>query len=551
MGANIRAIGSAAGRLNIAETLAGKELLVTGVTGFLGKVWLSELLCRVPEIGHVHLLIRPSSRASAVERFEHAAERSPAFRPVREACGQDLETFLRERVSVVSGDITKPMCGLKSGEITRLSKRIDAVVHFAGLTDFDPDPRMAMNINVFGALNLADLTAKLKKAKFLHCSTCFVAGNVSGNISEEFVAGVSPNGSRFDPIAETAAVMETMDAVDSDYTDASHKNAKIARLDAVRERAQALGWPNIYTFTKGLAEHSLAGRKMVKTTVRPAIVECSRAFPFAGWNEGINTSGPLIWFLSGALGNLPCKPAYHFDVVPVDTVSRGVTMALVALLRGEAETVYQLGSSATNVFTFGRALELTNLGNRKYHRQSGAKAIERHLFRLMDSSPREWDATPMRSVPGLKRMTKGLSGALARLDFSAVAPPQLRGVAETLNGQRDWALWSLSKADKMLDRLQRMLDAYKPFIHDNDYIFNSDNIQALSQRLEGEDVERYGWDIDTLEWRSYWVDVVYPGILKWTMPELHGKDAPLDAPMAKPLDLAPVRKTTKTTKAVS
>ena len=122
----------------------------------------------------------------------------------------------------------------------------------------------------------------------------------------------------------------------------------MARLNAIRERAIALGWPNIYTYTKGLAEHSLATRALKKTTVRPSVVECSRAFPFAGWNEGINTSGPLIWFLSGALGSFPCRPKNHFDVVPVDTVSRGVTLALVALLRGEAEEVYQLGSSQVN-----------------------------------------------------------------------------------------------------------------------------------------------------------------------------------------------------------
>lgn len=550
MGANIRAIGSAAGRLDIRETLAGKELLVTGVTGFLGKVWLSELLCRVPEIGHVHVLIRPSSKMSAQARFEHAAERSPAFRPVREAQGKNYEAFLRERVSVISGDISKPKCDLESRVITQLSKRIDAVVHFAGLTDFDPDPRLAMNINVFGALNLADLTAKLKKAKFLHCSTCFVAGNVSGKVSERFLPGISPNGTPFDPIAETQAALDTMEEVDRSYTKATSKEAKFGRLDAIRERARKLGWANIYTYTKGLAEHSLAKRPLKKTTVRPAVVECSRSFPFAGWNEGINTSGPLIWFLSGALGSFPCRPNNHFDVIPVDSVSRGVTTALVALLRGEAEEVYQLGSSQVNPFSLGRALELTNLGNRKYHRSSSAKPLARNLYRLLDSTPREWDEAPMRSVPGLKRMTQGVSKALARVDFASVAPPQLRGLAQTLNGQRDWALWSLSKADKTLERLQRMLDAYKPFIHDNDYIFLSDNIRALSARLEGEDKTHFGWDAETIEWRSYWVDVVYPGILKWTMPELHGKDAPLDPPMAKPINLS-APKRSKAKKAVS
>jgi nucleoside-diphosphate-sugar epimerase len=550
MGADIRAIGSATGRLDITETLAGKEILVTGVTGFVGKVWLSQLLHRVPQIGHVHLLIRPSSKAGALERFEAIAERSPAMRPLREGHGANYERFLRERISVISGDITEPMCGLDSATVRSLSKRVDVVVHFAGLTDFDPDPRLAMNINVFGALNLADLTAKLKGAKFMHCSTTFVAGNVSGKISEAFEAGVSPAGVRFDPDEEIAATVEIMERVDEGFSDPKSKDARKARLAAIHKRAHALGWPNIYTYSKGLAEHSLAGHKVTKTTVRPAVVECSRAYPFAGWNEGINTSGPLIWFLSSFLGHLPCRADLHFDVVPVDTVSRAVTTVLVALLRGEAEEVYHLGSSATNPLTVGRALELTNLGNRKHRRTSDTKPMDRYLLRLMDCSPREWDQTPIRSVPGLKRLSKGLSNTLSKLDFAGVAPSPLQSLAQTLNGQRDWALWSLSKADKQLDRLQWMLDAYRPFIHDNDSIFLSDNIRALSSRLEGDDVDSYGWDIDTVQWRSYWVDTVYPGISKWTLPEFHGKSAPIDPPMAKPIDLAPAI-TRKTTKAVS
>ena len=44
---------------------------------------------------------------------------------------------------------------------------------------------------------------------------------------------------------------------------------------------------------------------------------------------------------------------------------------------------------------FGRGVELTNLGNRKHHRQSGAKPLERYLLRLLDSSPGEWDEAPM------------------------------------------------------------------------------------------------------------------------------------------------------------
>jgi len=37
-------------------TLAGKNFLLVGVTGFIGKVWLAQLLREVPEIGKIYIL---------------------------------------------------------------------------------------------------------------------------------------------------------------------------------------------------------------------------------------------------------------------------------------------------------------------------------------------------------------------------------------------------------------------------------------------------------------------------------------------------------------
>lgn len=37
----------------------GKQVLLTGATGFLGKVVLEKLLREVPEVGRVFLMIRP------------------------------------------------------------------------------------------------------------------------------------------------------------------------------------------------------------------------------------------------------------------------------------------------------------------------------------------------------------------------------------------------------------------------------------------------------------------------------------------------------------
>ena len=48
-----------ADQLDVRAQLNGSRLLVMGGTGFLGKVWLSMLLHHYPEVGHIHLVVRP------------------------------------------------------------------------------------------------------------------------------------------------------------------------------------------------------------------------------------------------------------------------------------------------------------------------------------------------------------------------------------------------------------------------------------------------------------------------------------------------------------
>ena len=56
------------------------------------------------------------------------------------------------------------------------------------------------------------------------------------------------------------------------------------------ERAEYWGWTNIYTYSKSLAEQIIAQQDdIVKTLVRPSIVESAQSYPFPGWNEGLQT----------------------------------------------------------------------------------------------------------------------------------------------------------------------------------------------------------------------------------------------------------------------
>ena len=87
---------------------AGKHIMLIGVTGFIGKVWLVNTLMELPEIGRIHLLIRRQKSNPAIRRFEKMVEESPVFDPLYSRYGADLSQFLRERVEVVEGDVCAP-----------------------------------------------------------------------------------------------------------------------------------------------------------------------------------------------------------------------------------------------------------------------------------------------------------------------------------------------------------------------------------------------------------------------------------------------------------
>src|SRR5271156_2237112 len=91
----------------LAEVLQGRRILITGATGFLGKVLLYLLLRHHPEIERIYLLIR-GDRKSSLNRFRREILDSPALAPLREYLGKRFDRYVEERVTVLAGDITEP-----------------------------------------------------------------------------------------------------------------------------------------------------------------------------------------------------------------------------------------------------------------------------------------------------------------------------------------------------------------------------------------------------------------------------------------------------------
>src|ERR1700752_2452966 len=119
-------------RLSPTEIFKDRRMFLIGGTGFLGKVTLSMLLYRFPNIGRVYVTVRARSQEKSETRFWKNVISAEPFDPVRERYGAAFEDFIRDKVEVVGGDIAEDNLGFTEAEAERISGNIDVVLNSAG-----------------------------------------------------------------------------------------------------------------------------------------------------------------------------------------------------------------------------------------------------------------------------------------------------------------------------------------------------------------------------------------------------------------------------------
>lgn len=530
--------------LDVRGTLAGRHILLIGVTGFIGKVWLVDLLEKIPQIGRITLLVRRNRTTSAQKRFEKIVEESPTLDRLQEIHGPNLAKFLREKVEVVEGDVSQPNLGLDAATQARLQASLDVIVNSAGLTDFNPDLRDALSSNVDSTHCLLDFLSGCKHAALMHLSTCYVAGMRDGRITEELHENYNPADNRdFDAEREIASLREMVQRIeeraaspelgkalrrqalgrggDPSKVEATELDAVLKRNRArwVRNRlvrvgmrrAQYLGWPNTYTFTKSLGESILArrGKELPIAILRPSIVESSERTPFKGWNEGINTSGPLSYLLGTNFRQLPSNERKCLDVIPVDMVTRGMTLIAAALVQRKHARLYQLATSAINPVNMARSIELTGLAHRKHYKTQ--QGIEHWLKVKLETIPVSKQRYERLSIPMQKAVVSRINKAAATLNLSK--PP-------------------LAKTERDLIRAEKLIELYEPFILHNEQVFECENARVLSAALEGDERTLFDYAPESIDWWDYWINVHIPALRRWCYPLMEGKPLETREPRA-------------------
>ena len=137
-------------------------------------------------------------------------------------------------------------------------------------------------------------------------------------------------------------------------------------------------------------------------------------------------------------------------------------MALIAaaLIERRHEPLYQLATSATNPCDMRRTIELTGLAHRKHYRAQDD--FNQRLLAYFDTIPVSKERYQKLSAPAQKQIVQALQRILSPL-------PMMRS--------------PLVRRERDLDRVEKIIELYEPFILHNEYVFEARNVELLSAAL--------------------------------------------------------------------
>lgn len=166
--------------LKVVNFYKNKKILLTGGTGFLGKVILWKLLDACPDVAKIYLLLRPKNDKSAHKRLVQLLKGKPfSFK--------HNYAKLLEKVVAIEGDVTADDLELSQTDRTLLEDEVNIVFHSAASVSFDAPLKDNLRMNVFGTRSIVNLCNSIKNLHGLvYVSTAYSNCQLE-NIEEKVV----------------------------------------------------------------------------------------------------------------------------------------------------------------------------------------------------------------------------------------------------------------------------------------------------------------------------------------------------------------------------
>uniref|UniRef100_A0A914WK32 Fatty acyl-CoA reductase n=3 Tax=Plectus sambesii TaxID=2011161 RepID=A0A914WK32_9BILA len=285
----------------VSEFYADRCVLVTGATGFLGKVLVEKLLWSASDIGTIYLIVRPQNGLDSKQRLDKMLQ-SNLFDRVRSKYPDRFNKLV-----AIDGNLMEPELALNQPDMHRLCDDVSVVFHCAATVKFDEALRISVEMNVLGTQRLIALCHKMRNlVSVVHASTAYANCD-----RPRIVESVYP------PPVQPSKLIDAMEWMNDDMIKSLTPHLLGRR-------------PNTYTLTKALAEVQLVedSGHLPVVIVRPSIIGAVWKEPIPGWMDNLNgATGIFAAVGKGVLTNMCGSTSATADIIPVDIVSNLLIVA--------------------------------------------------------------------------------------------------------------------------------------------------------------------------------------------------------------------------------
>lgn len=475
-----------------------RNILITGSTGYLAKIFVEKVLRIQPDVKKLFLLVRSTDDKSANQRLQTEVIGKELFKVLKEKHGASFNSFISDKVCPIAGDIIHENFGIgDSNLLEKLWKEVDIVINVAATTNFDERYDVALSINVLGAKHVLEFAKKCVKLEMLlHVSTAYVADMKQGMILEKplKMGETLIKNLNLDIEAELALVQEEKKELQNE--EGTKDAEKIAMKELGLKRARFYGWPNTYVFTKAMGEMLLGHLRgdIPLVIVRPSIITSIYRDPLPGWMEGRRTIDSMI--IGYAKGRLPCflgEFELVMDVIPGDMVVNAMIMTIVHHANQNSQSIYHIGSSVKNPVTFS--------------------ILESSGYRYFDENPRigkDGKALKTQKILVFRTMDKFRKYMNLRYRLPMEGLCLLNSAFCHLFSQ---ACYDLKRRYKFV---MHMVELYEPYAFFKGR-FDDANLERLriSMTKESNEANMLSFDPKIIDWDDYFVNIHIPGVLKY------------------------------------
>jgi HAD superfamily hydrolase (TIGR01490 family) len=268
-----------------------------------------------------------------------------------------------------------------------------------------------------------------------------------------------------------------------------------------REHANAMGFSDIYSFTKAMAEQAIVELHgdIPLSIVRPSIIESALAEPFAGWLEGFRMAEPIfLAYGRNILTDFSGLPDSILDIIPADFVVNTVLAVAANPPSDDKPRVYHAASGSRNPLRIRHMAEqTTNYFTAHPLRDRYGQAI----------------GTPTWTYPSREELTTRARTALRFVEAAQWVVERLplgasvSQLSDDLNAERE-----------RLDRGLNLIQLYGVYT-EVDCIFDTRNVMSLWEKVPAAERKTFPFDAALYDWTHYFQDVHLPTVVRMARAE--------------------------------